>query len=129
MGDNDKSCYVWGVVVGVIVGGVIGNYMDKQEEELCVELVDMGVDIVWEGDILYLIMFGDIMFVINSVVISFNFNLVFNDVVIVLNNYEKIVLMIKGYIDDMGFEIYNQVLFECCVNVVKNLFVVYNVNV
>jgi outer membrane protein OmpA-like peptidoglycan-associated protein len=127
-GDNAKSRYAWGAVVGAIAGGAIGNYMDKQEEALREELADTGVDIVREGDTLHLIMPGDITFATNSAAISPNFNPVLNDVAVVLNKYEKTVLLIKGHTDDTGSESYNQELSERRANAVKNLLTAYNVN-
>ncbi|MDC8829187.1 OmpA family protein [Alteromonas gilva] len=127
-GDNDKSRYAWGAVVGAIAGGAIGNYMDKQEEALREELADTGVDVVREGDTLHLIMPGDITFATNSAAVSPNFNPVLNDVALILNEYEKTVLMIKGHTDDTGAEEYNQALSERRANAVKNLLTTYNVN-
>jgi len=127
-GDHDKKRYAWGAVVGAIAGGAIGNYMDKQEEALREELADTGVDIVREGDTLRLIMPGDITFATDSSAISPNFNPVLNDVALVINKFEKTVLMIEGHTDDTGAEDYNQALSERRANAVKNLLVSYNVN-
>ena len=102
--------------------------MDKQEEALREELADTGVDVVREGDTLHLIMPGDITFATNSSAISPNFNPVLNDVALVLNEYEKTVLMIKGHTDDTGAEEYNQALSERRANAVKNLLMSYSVN-
>lgn len=127
-GDHDKSRYAWGAVVGAIAGGAIGNYMDKQEEALREELADTGVDVVREGDTLHLIMPGDITFDTNSSSISPNFNPILDDVALVLNKYEKTVLMIKGHTDDTGAADYNQALSESRANAVKNVLVADNVN-
>ena len=71
---------------------------------------------------------GDITFATNSSAISPNFNPVLEDVALVLNEYEKTVLMIKGHTDDTGAEEYNQALSERRANAVKNLLMSYSVN-
>ena len=71
---------------------------------------------------------GDITFATDSSAISPNFNPVLNDVALVINKFEKTVLMIEGHTDDTGAEDYNQALSERRANAVKNLLVSYNVN-
>jgi outer membrane protein OmpA-like peptidoglycan-associated protein len=127
-GDNDKSRYVWGAAVGALAGSAIGNYMDKQEAALREELADTGIEVVRDGDNLLLVMPGDITFATNSAAISPNFNPVLQDVALVVNEYEKTVLLIKGHTDDTGTEQYNQMLSERRANAVKNLMIAYGVN-
>jgi len=127
-GDHDKSRYAWGAAVGAIAGGAIGNYMDRQEEALREELADTGVQVVREGDNLRLVLPGDITFATDSASISPNFNPVLQDVALVLNEYEKTVLLIEGHTDDTGAEQYNQALSERRANSVKAQLTSFNVN-
>ena len=76
------------------------------------QLADTGVQVVREGDNLRLIMPGDITFATNSASISPNFNPVLQDVVTVVNQYEKTVLLIEGHTDDVGKRERNIVLSE-----------------
>lgn len=121
-GDHDKSRYVWGAAVGALAGAAIGNYMDQQEQEFRDELAGSGVQVIREGDTIRLQLPGAITFATNSASISQGFYPVLNDVVKVLNKYEKTTLVIEGHTDNTGSLEYNQTLSLNRANAVRNHF-------
>jgi outer membrane protein OmpA-like peptidoglycan-associated protein len=121
-GDHDKSRYVWGAAVGALAGAAIGNYMDQQEQEFRDELAGSGVQVIREGDTIRLQLPGAITFATNSASISQGFYPVLDDVVKVLNKYEKTTLVIEGHTDNTGSFDYNQTLSLNRANAVRNHF-------
>ncbi|WP_416306048.1 OmpA family protein [Neptunicella sp. SCSIO 80796] len=127
-GDNAKSRYVWGAAVGALAGSAIGSYMDKQEQEFREELSDTGVSVERDGDNLRLIMPGNITFATGSANIVSNFGPILNDVVTVLNRFEKTVLHVTGHTDNVGNDAYNQQLSLNRANSVKNYLIQHSVD-
>lgn len=119
-GDHDKSRYVWGAAIGALAGGAIGGYMDKQEREFREQLADSGVNVVRQGNDIYLQMPGDITFDTNSSRISSQFYAVLDDVASILTKYDKTLLQIEGHTDSTGGNQLNQNLSEARANSVKN---------
>ncbi|MCV2885584.1 OmpA family protein [Aestuariibacter sp. AA17] len=111
-GDNAKSRYVWGAAVGALAGAAIGNYMDKQEEEFREELADTGVNVVRNGDELWLQMPGNITFNTGSAAIDYSFHPVLNDVAKILNKYPKTTLIVEGHTDSVGSAEFNMSLSQ-----------------
>jgi outer membrane protein OmpA-like peptidoglycan-associated protein len=127
-GDHDKSRDVWGAAVGALAGTAIGAYMDKQEAELKEELAGTGVEVIRNGEVIDLILPGDITFATNSASVSGQFTPVLQDVARVINNYPKTILMVEGHTDSAGTEQYNQALSERRASAVKNVLTANNVN-
>jgi outer membrane protein OmpA-like peptidoglycan-associated protein len=119
-GDHDKSRYVWGAALGAIAGGAVGGYMDKQEEEFRNQLADSGVQVVRQGNDIFLQMPGDITFATNSSRISSDFYPVLDDVANILRKYDKTLLQIEGHTDSTGSNQLNQNLSESRANSVRN---------
>ncbi len=119
-GDHDKSRYVWGAALGAIAGGAVGGYMDKQEEEFRAQLADSGVQVVRQGNDIFLQMPGDITFATNSSRISSDFYPVLDDVANILRKYDKTLLQIEGHTDSTGSNQLNQNLSESRANSVRN---------
>jgi outer membrane protein OmpA-like peptidoglycan-associated protein len=119
-GDHDKSRYVWGAALGAITGGAVGGYMDKQEEEFRNQLADSGVQVVRQGNDIFLQMPGDITFATNSSRISSDFYPVLDDVANILRKYDKTLLQIEGHTDSTGSNQLNQNLSESRANSVRN---------
>ncbi|MCF2947866.1 OmpA family protein [Paraglaciecola aquimarina] len=119
-GDHDKKRYVWGAALGAIAGTAIGSYMDKQEEAFREELAGSGIEVYREGDSIRLSIPGNITFGTGSSSIVTGFYPVLNDVVKVLNRYEKTKLSIEGHTDSQGDEQYNQNLSILRANSVAN---------
>lgn len=97
---------------GAAIGGGIGFYMDAQEAKLRKQLRDSGVSIQREGDKINLIMPGNITFATSSSNINTNFTGVLNSVALVLEEYNKTLIVVSGHTDSSGSAQYNQKLSE-----------------
>ena len=105
---------------GAAIGGGIGYYMDSQEAKLRKQLGDSGISIEREGDKINLIMPGNITFATNSSNINPNFTSVLNSVALVLEEYNKTLVVVSGHTDSQGSTQYNQLLSENRANSVAN---------
>lgn len=97
---------------GAAIGGGIGYYMDAQEAKLRKQLRDSGVSIQRDGDKINLIMPGNITFATNSSNINTNFTSVLNSVALVLEEYNKTLVVVSGHTDSIGSVQHNQKLSE-----------------
>lgn len=98
--------------IGAIIGGGVGYYMDRQEAELRKQLRDTGVSVERNGDNINLIMPGNITFPTNQSDLKADFNKVLDSVAIVLEEFDKTVIVVAGFTDSTGSESYNQALSE-----------------
>jgi outer membrane protein OmpA-like peptidoglycan-associated protein len=98
--------------IGAIVGGGVGYYMDRQEAELRKQLRSTGVSVQRDGDNINLVMPGNITFPTNQSALKSDFYSVLDSVALVLEEYEKTVIVVAGYTDSTGSESYNQKLSE-----------------
>jgi outer membrane protein OmpA-like peptidoglycan-associated protein len=101
-----------GAGVGALAGGAVGHYMDRQEEKLRVQLANSGVSVTRDGDNIILNMPGNITFAVNSSDINADFYDVLNSVAIVLDEFDKTIIMVDGHTDSTGTLSYNQRLSE-----------------
>jgi outer membrane protein OmpA-like peptidoglycan-associated protein len=97
---------------GAAIGGGIGYYMDTQEAKLRKKLRDSGVSVQRDGNKINLIMPGNITFATNSSNINTNFTRVLNSVALVLEEYNKTLIVVSGHTDSIGSVQYNQRLSE-----------------
>ncbi|MFQ3267043.1 MAG: outer membrane protein OmpA-like peptidoglycan-associated protein [Colwellia sp.] len=97
---------------GAAIGGGIGFYMDSQEAKLRKQLRDSGVSIQRDGDKINLIMPGNITFASNSADINSNFTGVLNSVALVIEEFNKTLVVVAGHTDSSGSAQYNQKLSE-----------------
>jgi len=97
---------------GAAIGGGIGYYMDAQEAKLRKQLRDSGVSIQRDGDKINLIMPGNITFATNSSNINTNFTGVLNSLTLVLEEYNKTLIVVSGHTDSSGSVQHNQKLSE-----------------
>jgi len=97
---------------GAAIGGGIGYYMDTQEAKLRKQLRDSGVSIQRDGDKINLIMPSNITFSTNSFNINSNFTDVLNSVALVLEEYNKTLIIVSGHTDSSGSAEHNQKLSE-----------------
>jgi outer membrane protein OmpA-like peptidoglycan-associated protein len=98
--------------VGAIAGGGVGYYMDSQEAKLRQTLRSTGVSVEREGDNINLIMPGNITFVSAGHDLNSSFYEVLDSVVLVLQEFNKTVIVVAGHTDSVGSTEYNQALSE-----------------
>jgi len=91
-------------------GAAIGNYMDRQEAELRRQLEGTGVTVTRRGEEIILNMPGNVTFDFDSASLRSEFNDVLESVALVLDEYEKTVLIIDGHTDSTGSRSYNMEL-------------------
>lgn len=96
--------------IGAIAGGGVGYYMDRQEAALRKQLRGTGVSVERVGDNINLIMPGNITFASNGHNLNSGFFEVLDSVVLVLQEFEKTVIVVAGHTDSLGTEEYNQAL-------------------
>ena len=107
-----KKAILAGAAIGAAGGAAVGNYMDQQEAELRQQLEGTGVSVTRNGDDLILNMPGNITFPTNQSDLKADFNKVLDSVAIVLEEFEKTVIVVAGFTDSTGSESYNQALSE-----------------
>ena len=98
--------------IGAIAGGSIGYYMDSQEAKLRKTLRDTGVSVERDGDNINLVMPGNITFVTAGHDLNNDFHEVLDSVVIVLQEFDKTIVVVTGHTDSKGSNEYNQALSE-----------------
>jgi len=101
-----------GAGIGALSGAAIGNYMDRQEAELREQLRGTGVGVTRRGNEIILDMPGNVTFDLDSASLRPQFFEVLNSVALVLEEYEKTVLVIDGHTDATGPRSYNMRLSE-----------------
>ena len=101
-----------GAGVGALAGGAVGHYMDRQEEKLRVQLANTGVSVTRDGDNIILNMPGNITFDTDRSDISSGFYEVLNSVVLVLDEFDKTIILVDGHTDSTGTLAHNQRLSE-----------------
>jgi len=97
---------------GAAIGGGIGYYMDAQEAKLRKQLRSTGVSVERVGDNINLIMPGNITFATARSEIAADFYPVLDSVALVLEEYNKTLVVVAGHTDSDGAADYNQGLSE-----------------
>jgi outer membrane protein OmpA-like peptidoglycan-associated protein len=97
---------------GAAIGGGIGYYMDTQEAQLRKQLRGSGVSVEREGNNINLIMPGNITFPSGNANIDQNFLSVLDSVVLVLQEFDKTLVVVAGHTDSSGSNALNQSLSE-----------------
>lgn len=98
--------------IGAIAGGGIGYYMDTQEAKLRKTLRGTGVSVERDGDNINLVMPGNITFVTAGHNLSADFHAVLDSVILVLQEFDKTIIVVSGHTDSKGSVDYNQALSE-----------------
>lgn len=101
-----------GAGIGALSGAAIGNYMDRQEAELRRQLEGTGVSVTRRGDEIILNMPGNVTFDFDSASLRSEFFEVLDSVALVLEEFEKTVLVIDGHTDSTGSRSYNMELSQ-----------------
>ena len=95
---------------GAAIGGGIGYYMDAQEAKLRQQLRGTGVSVERVGDNINLLMPGNITFATARSEIASDFYPVLNSVALVLEEYNRTLVVVAGHTDNDGSSEYNQTL-------------------
>ncbi len=114
-GDNSKERRkraLIGAGVGALAGAGVGAYMDRQEAKLRAQLQGTGVSVTRSGDDLILNMPGNITFKTASADLNADFYKVLDGVGMVVDEYEKTLIVIEGHTDSVGSDDMNQSLSE-----------------
>lgn len=97
---------------GAAIGGGIGYYMDTQEAKLRKQLRGSGVSVKRDGDNINLIMPGNITFSSGNAALDKSFLSVLDSVVLVLQEFNKTLIVVAGHTDSTGSDTLNQRLSE-----------------
>lgn len=111
-GRSDRTEKIVGAGIGAVAGAGIGYYLDQQEKELRRQTAGTGVDVVREGDSLYLNMPSQVTFGVDSSTIQPAFRQTLNEVATTLVKYESTYVDVYGHTDSTGSDSYNQALSE-----------------
>jgi outer membrane protein OmpA-like peptidoglycan-associated protein len=109
--DRRKRALI-GAGVGALAGGGVGYYMDTQEAKLRQQLEGTGVSVTRIGNEILLNMPGNITFATDSADINASFYDVLKSVVLVVEEFDKTLIVIDGHTDSTGSDVYNQQLSE-----------------
>ena len=104
--------------IGAIAGGGVGYYMDTQEAKLRQQLRSTGVSVERDGDNINLIMPSNITFASGGSTLSSSFFEVMDSVVLVIQEFEKTIVVSAGHTDSQGSDSSNQALSERRANAV-----------
>jgi outer membrane protein OmpA-like peptidoglycan-associated protein len=95
-----------GALIGAVLGGAggagYGYYADKQEADLRQKLANTGVEVERQGEMIKLIMPGNITFKTGSADIASNFYTPLNQVVTSLKQYDTSNIEVVGHSDSKG---------------------------
>ncbi len=109
--DRRKRALI-GAGVGGLAGAGVGAYMDAQEAKLRQKLAGTGVSVTRQGDNIVLNMPGNITFQTASADLNADFYKVLDGVGIVVDEYDKTLIVIEGHTDSVGSDDMNQSLSE-----------------
>ena len=110
-GDDGRNAAI-GAVVGGIAGAAVGDYMDRQEEKLRQQTAGTGIEVVRDGDQIYLNTPADITFRLASAEIQPEFYGSLNDVAATLIEFPQTAVDVVGHASTDGDATYNQQLSE-----------------
>ena len=111
-GRRDRTEKILGAGIGAVAGGGIGYYLDQQEKKLREQTAGTGVDVVRDGDSLYLNMPSNVTFAVDSANIEPGFRQTLDEVASTLSQYDRTYIDVYGHTDSTGSDSYNQTLSE-----------------
>jgi outer membrane protein OmpA-like peptidoglycan-associated protein len=109
--DRRKRALI-GAGIGGLTGAGVGGYMDAQEAKLRQKLAGTGVSVTRQGDNIVLNMPGNITFKTGSSDLNADFYKVLDGVGIVVEEYDKTLIVVEGHTDSVGADDMNQSLSE-----------------
>jgi len=118
IGDGELDEVLGTAAVGAGVGAGIGVYMDKQQKEL-EQIENADVERIDE-DTLRISFDSDILFAVDSAVLSNSSMSSLDEFAQVMMDYPKTAILVQGYTDSTGSEQHNQALSERRANAVMS---------
>lgn len=109
--DRRKRALI-GAGIGGLAGAGVGAYMDAQEAKLRQKLAGTGVSVTRQGDNIVLNMPGNITFRTGSADLNADFFKVLDGVGLVVEEYDKTLIVVEGHTDSVGADDMNQALSE-----------------
>jgi outer membrane protein OmpA-like peptidoglycan-associated protein len=109
--DRRKRALI-GAGIGGLTGAAVGGYMDQQEAKLRQKLAGTGVSVTRQGDNIVLNMPGNITFRTGSADLNAGFFKVLDGVGLVVEEYDKTLIVVEGHTDSVGSDDSNQALSE-----------------
>jgi outer membrane protein OmpA-like peptidoglycan-associated protein len=109
-GKREADEILAGAAIGAVVGAGVGAYMDSQEEKLA-RIPGTTVERVGE-DTLLVHFDSDVLFPVDSAVMSPGSRSTLDQVATVLNDFDKTAVVVQGHTDARGTEEHNQALSE-----------------
>lgn len=110
--DNKTDKAAIGAAACGAAGAGVGHYFDVQEAKLRERLRGTGVSVYRNGEMIQLVMPGNITFATNSSDINSGFYSVLDSVGLVLKEFDKTLIDVVGFTDSTGSFEYNQALSE-----------------
>ncbi len=109
--DRRKRALI-GAGIGGLTGAGVGAYMDAQEAKLRQKLAGTGVSVTRQGENIVLNMPGNITFRTGSADLNADFFKVLDGVGMVVDEYDKTLIVVEGHTDNVGADDMNQGLSE-----------------
>jgi outer membrane protein OmpA-like peptidoglycan-associated protein len=111
-----------GAAVGAGTGAGIGSYMDKQEEDMRAAYASVeGVNIVRQGDVLFVTFRSDNQFNVGSFILTSAAQSDVAKLGNILTRYDETTVLISGHTDSTGSEALNQYLSVDRAGAVRNI--------
>jgi len=107
-----KKAMLKGAGIGAIAGGSVGYYMDTQEAKLRKQLRSTGVSVERDGDNINLIMPSNITFKTGGYTMNNSFYDVMDSVVLVVQEFDKTIIVSAGHTDSQGTDSSNKLLSQ-----------------
>ncbi|WP_439859482.1 OmpA family protein [Pseudomonas sp. MBLB4136] len=126
--DNRGKGALIGAAVGGAAGAGYGYYADKQEEELRRSMQGTGVQVARQGDVIQLIMPGNITFATDSAEIAGSFHAPLNNLANSFRQYPQNSIEIVGHTDSTGSHAYNMNLSQRRAQSVANYLIAQGVD-
>lgn len=120
-GKREADEILAGAAIGAVVGAGVGAYMDAQEEKLA-RIPGTTVERVGE-DTLLIHFDSDILFAVDSAVLSGSSRATVEEVAAVIAEYDKTAVVVQGHTDSRGSEEHNQALSDRRAGAVRNFLV------
>lgn len=120
-GKREADEILAGAAIGAVVGAGVGAYMDAQEERLA-RIPGTTVERVGE-DTLLVHFDSDILFAVDSAVLTGSSRATVEEVAAVIAEYDKTAVVVQGHTDSQGSEEHNQALSDRRAGAVRNFLV------